>query len=66
MNRREFLKTSAAIAAAGTLPLHRLAAQHRGKVKITDVKIMIVRGTWDWNLVKIETDSGLYGIGEAY
>ena len=25
---------------------------------------MIVRGTWDWNLIKIETDSGLYGIGE--
>ena len=27
---------------------------------------MIVRGTWDWNLIKIETDAGLYGIGEAY
>jgi len=27
---------------------------------------MIVRGTWDWNLVKVETDSGVYGIGEAY
>jgi len=28
---------------------------------------MIVRGTWDWNLIKIETDQpGLYGIGEAY
>jgi L-alanine-DL-glutamate epimerase-like enolase superfamily enzyme len=26
---------------------------------------MIVRGAWDWNLVKIETD-GVYGIGEAY
>jgi hypothetical protein len=45
MNRREFLNTAAAIAAAGTLPLHRLAAQQRGKVKITDVKVMIVRGT---------------------
>ena len=32
--------------------------QQRGKVKITDVKCMIVRGTWDWNLIKIETDSG--------
>jgi L-alanine-DL-glutamate epimerase-like enolase superfamily enzyme len=27
---------------------------------------MIVRGTWDWNLIKVETDAGLYGIGEAY
>jgi len=36
------------------------------KVKITDVKCMIVRGTWDWNLIKVETDSGLYGIGEVY
>jgi len=27
---------------------------------------MVVRGTWDWNLVKVETDGGLYGIGEAY
>jgi L-alanine-DL-glutamate epimerase-like enolase superfamily enzyme len=61
MNRRQFL--------AGTfaaLPLHRLAAQDRGKIKITDVKCMIVRGTWDWNLIKIETDSGIYGLGEAY
>ncbi len=47
-------------------PLGRLAAALHKKVKITDVKCMIVRGTWDWNLVKIETDSGLYGIGEAY
>ncbi|HYI92675.1 MAG TPA: mandelate racemase/muconate lactonizing enzyme family protein, partial [Bryobacteraceae bacterium] len=42
------------------------AAQHKGKVKITDVKVMIVRGTWDWNLVRIDTDAGVSGIGEAY
>src|SRR5262249_57397555 len=47
-------------------PYQRLAAALRKKVKITDVKCMIVRDTWDWNLVKIETDSGVYGIGEAY
>src|ERR1700691_1349265 len=65
MDRRNFLRT----AAAGFLfsgPFQRLAAALRKKVKITDVKCMIVRGTWDWNLIKVETDSGLYGIGEAY
>jgi L-alanine-DL-glutamate epimerase-like enolase superfamily enzyme len=65
MNRREFLRaTSAACAFAG--PYRRLASAFAKKIKITGVKCMIVRGTWDWNLIKIETDSGLYGIGEAY
>src|SRR5947208_4696132 len=61
MNRRAFLGTL-----AGAASLERNWAALRKKVKITDVKCMIVRGTWDWNLVKVETDSGLYGIGEAY
>src|SRR4051812_30483834 len=65
MNRRDFLRAaSAASVFAG--PYQRLASAFANKVKITDVKVMIVRGTWDWNLIKIETDSGLYGIGEAY
>lgn len=64
LSRRSFL--SAATAGVAAAPFSRLAAALRGKVKITDVKCMIVRGTWDWNLVKVETDSGLYGIGEAY
>ena len=66
MDRRTFLKSAAGLAATSLLPLHSYARQLKGKVKITDVKCMIVRGTWDWNLIKIETDSGLYGIGEAY
>jgi L-alanine-DL-glutamate epimerase-like enolase superfamily enzyme len=68
MNRRDFLRTTLG-AATGTLftgSFADAAAALRKKVKITDVKCMIVRGTWDWNLIKIETDSGLYGIGEAY
>ncbi len=60
LHRRGFLEL------AGLAGLGKLAAAQRRKMKITDVKCMIVRGTWDWNLVKIETDSGLYGIGEAY
>ena len=68
MNRRNFLHTAAGATAASVFPApyDRLAAALRKKVKITDVKCMIVRGTWDWNLVKVETDSGLYGLGEAY
>jgi L-alanine-DL-glutamate epimerase-like enolase superfamily enzyme len=68
MHRRTFLKTAATLAAGSLFPapFERLAAQVKGKIKITDVKCMIVRGTWDWNLIKVETDSGLYGIGEAY
>jgi L-alanine-DL-glutamate epimerase-like enolase superfamily enzyme len=62
MNRRTFLKA----AAGAPLGLHALAAQHKGKVKITDVKVMIVRGTWDWNLIRVDTDAGVYGLGEAY
>src|SRR6201986_5686326 len=65
MNRRQFLQAATA-ACAFAAPYSRAAAAVRKKVKITDVKCMIVRGTWDWNLIKIETDSGLYGIGEAY
>jgi L-alanine-DL-glutamate epimerase-like enolase superfamily enzyme len=65
MKRRTFLKAAAGFA-IGSLPLHTLAAKQKRKVKITDVKCMIVRGTWDWNLIKIETDAGIHGIGEAY
>src|SRR5712692_451830 len=67
-NRREFLHRAAAGAAVALFPARyeRLAAALRKKVKITDVQCMIVRGTWDWNLVKVSTDAGLYGLGEAY
>ena len=70
IGRREFLGAACAGAlgagSAFASPYQRAAASMHKKVKITDVKCMIVRGTWDWNLIKIETDSGLYGIGEAY
>jgi len=68
MNRRDFLR-STLTATSGFLfsgAFANAAAALRKKIKITDVKCMIVRGTWDWNLIKVETDSGLYGIGEAY
>src|SRR3954470_21437640 len=67
MNRRQFLRSASAVAGcAFAAPYQPLASAFAKKIKITGVKCMIVRGTWDWNLIKIETDSGLYGIGEAY
>jgi L-alanine-DL-glutamate epimerase-like enolase superfamily enzyme len=69
IDRRSFMR-HLATGAAGICfmaePYRSLAQSLRRKVKITDVKCMIVRGTWDWNLIKIETDSGVSGIGEAY
>lgn len=67
LHRRHFLQMAGAVGAEFFWgPYSKLVAALKRKVKITDVKCMIVRGTWDWNLVKIETDSGLFGIGEAY
>ncbi len=43
-----------------------MAAPLQKKVKITDVKAMFVQAHTQTNLVKIETDSGVSGIGEAY
>src|SRR5436190_8618202 len=66
VNRRDFIKSAVGAASLFAGPYQRLASAFQKKIKITDVKMMIVRGTWDWNLIKVETDSGLYGIGEAY
>jgi L-alanine-DL-glutamate epimerase-like enolase superfamily enzyme len=66
MNRRTFLKSSLVGTALFPAPYDKAAAYLRNKIKITDVKCMIVRGTWDWNLIKVQTDAGVYGLGEAY
>jgi L-alanine-DL-glutamate epimerase-like enolase superfamily enzyme len=66
--RRNFLKAmAAAVPASVALPTYQaMAAPLRKKVKITDVKSMVVVGNTPWNMVKIETDAGVTGIGEAY
>ena len=66
MGRRQLLIQALAAGSCFALPWQAKAQALRRKVKITDVKVMIVRGTWDWNLVKVETDAGVSGIGEAY
>jgi L-alanine-DL-glutamate epimerase-like enolase superfamily enzyme len=37
-----------------------------GKVRITEIKTAQIKARYTYNLVKIETDSSLYGIGEAF
>ena len=74
LTRRNFLAAAGGVAAAGFLAERSQvlqavpkAATEFGKVKIRDVKTASVRLTYyDAHLVKVITDSGLYGIGEAY
>jgi L-alanine-DL-glutamate epimerase-like enolase superfamily enzyme len=35
-------------------------------VAITDVTTCVVEGNFEWNIVRVETDAGVTGIGEAY
>ena len=67
MKRREFLGNTAA-SAAGVAPFFQAALPSaRPQIKITDIKTFLV-GVGSRNLVfvKIETDQGIHGIGEAY
>ncbi len=67
LDRRNFLKSCAGIAGLGALTNFRaLADTELGRVKITDMKVMVLQGFRTFTYVKIETDAGLYGIGEGY
>ncbi len=35
-------------------------------VEITDVKTMAIAGNFTWGIVKVETDAGVYGLGETF
>jgi L-alanine-DL-glutamate epimerase-like enolase superfamily enzyme len=35
-------------------------------VEITDIRTCVVEGNFEWNLIKVETDAGVTGIGESY
>lgn len=35
-------------------------------MKITDIQTAVVEGNFDWVLVRIYTDEGVTGLGEAY
>jgi len=72
LTRRSFLQTAAAGAAtAGWLLNYRaLAATMKGKTKIRDVRTMVVDGGRttgrNYTYVRIDTDQGPWGFGEAY
>ena len=72
MKRRQFLaKTALASAAApmGAVPMLQAPAPMGDKpaIKITDIKTFLVwNGGRNWVYVKVETDQGISGIGEAY
>jgi L-alanine-DL-glutamate epimerase-like enolase superfamily enzyme len=64
MTRRAFLGTAATPFLAR---YHQLAAAEKKRTKIRDVQTMILQGSSrNYVLVKIVSDDGLYGIGEAY
>ena len=68
-NRRKFLRgVAATVPVAAALSNFRAqAVPLRKKVKITDVKMMLGKTTANpTNWIKIESDAGLSGIGEAY
>ncbi|MFQ6094091.1 MAG: mandelate racemase/muconate lactonizing enzyme family protein, partial [bacterium] len=35
-------------------------------MKITDIKTAVIKGNFEWTLVRVYTDEGITGIGEAY
>jgi L-alanine-DL-glutamate epimerase and related enzymes of enolase superfamily len=63
-SRRQFLKAATALPFLNRY--HALAAPAKGKVKIRDIRVMMLQGPRTYTLVKVETDAGVYGIGEAY
>jgi len=54
ISRRWFLGMLAAVPCAA------------GRTKISDVRVMVLQGPRTYTLVKVVSDSGVYGIGEGY
>ena len=66
LTRRNLLRLAIAAPAYGFLQHYKaLAAPHQGKVKITDIKAMALQNIAGNCLIRIETDGGLTGDGEA-
>src|SRR5438105_6429728 len=65
-NRRDLLRLAVVLPAGAFLNRYRaVAAPHQGKVKITAIKAMALKNIAGNCLIRIDTDSGLTGYGEA-
>ena len=66
MTRRDLLRLAVALPAGSYLARYRaLAAPYRGKVKITSIRAMGIKTAAGNCLIRIDTDAGLSGYGEA-
>jgi L-alanine-DL-glutamate epimerase-like enolase superfamily enzyme len=59
------------IAQGGGVPWRDMGLEETSRpperdVEITDVKTMAVAGNFTWGIVKVETDAGVYGLGETF
>ena len=63
-SRRDLFR--AALGAGFLSRYHQLAAAEKNHTKIRDVQVMVMQGDRTYTLVKILSDAGVYGIGEAY
>src|ERR1022692_2424339 len=68
MKRRNFLQGIAAVIPASSALGHYSVVTEalRKKVKITDLKAMVIGRLGGNTLVRIDTDAGVSGYGEAY
>src|SRR5215470_1982596 len=66
MTRRDLLRLAVALPAGAWINrFHALAAPHMGKVKITSIRAMALQNIAGNCLIRIDTDAGLTGYGEA-
>ena len=66
MNRRDFLRLAVTLPAGSFFArYHALAAPNQNKVKITNIRAMALQNIAGNCLIRVDTDAGLSGYGEA-
>src|SRR5579862_5964047 len=66
MSRRELMRLAVALPGLGWIDRYRaLAAPNLNRVKITNIRAMAIQNIAGNCLVRVDTDSGLTGYGEA-